>query len=215
LSQSQSLIETSKPVFVEGLIAILLGLVFVSSITATDIAFHDDYVKIIISWCHPDNQDAFCTDFREKHGLDEDAHLEIGNKYWNRLLGQSLEIFAGLFLTRLAFGYLLQIGVHKKIRITTFLIAIIWGASASTLFMFGVLDTLYFVFQGIPIPDTLDWLNGAGVFTESKEWFGDPTVVDKNDLFATNIVGVSLLVALVFLNAIVYKVNGFAHRGIS
>ena len=212
---SQSLIETSRPVFVEGVIAILLGMVFVSSITATDIAFHDDYVKLIISWCYPENHDDFCTDFREKHGLEDDAHLEIGNKYWNRLLGQALELFAVLFLTRLAFGYLLQIGVHKKIRVTTFLIAIIWGASASTLFMFGVLDTLYFVFQGIPIPDTLDWLNGAGVFTESKVWFGDPEIVDKSDLFATNIVGVSLLVALVFLNAIVYKVQGYAKRGIA
>jgi len=41
LSQSQSLVETSKPIFVEGFIAIMLGLVMVASITATDIAFHD------------------------------------------------------------------------------------------------------------------------------------------------------------------------------
>src|SRR3990167_4276705 len=215
MSQVSSLVETSKVVFIEGLIAILLGMVFVSSITATDIAFHDDYVLVILSWCHPENQDKFCTMFREKHGLDMTDQSGIGAKYWNRLLGQSLEIFISLFLVRMAFGFMLQIGVHKKIRITTFLIAIVWGASASTLFMFGVLDTLYFVFQGLDIPDTLHWLNGAGVFTETKAWFGDPTMVDRQDLYATNIIGFAILASLVFLNAFVYKVEGLKHRGIS
>src|SRR3990167_4334016 len=145
------LYQSAKPVWHEGLIAILLGMIMVSSITATDIAFHDDYVLVVLSWCHPDNQDKFCTMFREKHGLSDTDQSGIGAKYWSRLLGQALELFAVLFVTRMAFGFLLQIGVHKKIRITTFLIAIVWGASASTLFMFGVLDTLYFVFQGLDI----------------------------------------------------------------
>ena len=187
----------------------------VSSITATDIAFHDDYVKIVLSWCHPDNQDKFCTMFREEHGLSDTEQMGIGNKYWNRLLGQSLELFFSMFIIRIAFGYLMQIGINKKIRITTFLMAIIWGASASTLFMFGVLDTLYFVFQGIEIPLTLDWLNGAGVFTETRVWFGDPEIVDKQDLFATNIVGFAILASLVMFTAIVYKVEGFRSRGIA
>src|SRR3990167_11024429 len=209
------LYQSAKPVWHEGLIAILLGMVMVSSITATDIAFHDDYVLVVLSWCHPDNQDKFCTMFREKHGLSDTDQSGIGAKYWSRLLGQALELFAIMFIFRLAFGYLLQIGVHKKIRITTFLIAIVWGASASTLFMFGVLDTLYFVFQGLDIPDTLHWLNGAGVFTETKAWFGDPTMVDRQDLYATNIIGFAILASLVFLNALVYKVEGLKHRGIS
>ena len=209
------LYQSAKPVWHEGLIAILLGMVMVSSITATDIAFHDDYVLVVLSWCHPDNQDKFCTMFREKHGLDMTDQSGIGSKYWSRLLGQALELFAIMFIFRLAFGFLLQIGVHKKIRITTFLIAIVWGASASTLFMFGVLDTLYFVFQGLDIPDTLHWLNGAGVFTETKAWFGDPTMVDKQDLYATNIIGFAILVTLVFLNALVYKVENLKHRGIA
>lgn len=214
-NEISSLVETSKPIFIEGIIAVVLGFAMVFSITATDISFHDDYVKIILSWCHPDNQDAFCTNFREIHGLSDTEQSGIGNKYWNRLLGQAVEVFGIMFLVRMAFGFLMQIGVRKKIRVTTFLMAIIWGASATTLFMFGVLDTMYFVFQNIPIPDTLDWLNGAGVFTESKMWFGDPEIVDKEDLFATNIVGIAILVTLVILNAIVYKVEGLKHRGIA
>lgn len=187
----------------------------VASITATDISFHGDYVLHIESWCHTDNQDAFCTDFREKHGLSMTEQSGIGNKYWDRLLSQALEVFIIMFAIRMAFAYMLQVGVRKKIRITSILIAIVWGASASTLFLFGVLDTLYYVFQSEPIPETLGWLNGAGVFTESKAWFGDPEVVDKLDLFATNLVGIGILISLVFLTAFVFKENGLTHRGIA
>jgi hypothetical protein len=208
-------IQSTKPVLREGFFAILLGLLMVASITATDIAFHSDYVLIIESWCYSDNQDAFCTDFREKHDLSMTEQSGIGNKYWDRLLGQALEVFIIMFAVRMAFAYMLQVGVRKKIRITSILIAIVWGASASTLFMFGVLDTLYYVFQSEPIPETLGWLNGAGVFTESKAWFGDPNVVDKADLIATNIVGIGILISLVLLTAFVFKENGYSHRGIA
>jgi hypothetical protein len=74
---------------------------------------------------------------------------------------------------------------------------------------------LYYVFQFEPIPDQLGWLDGAGVFIESKAWFGDPDIVDKADLFATNLVGIGILVSLVFLTAFVFKENGYAHRGIA
>ncbi len=212
---SLEIIQESRPIFIEGIIAIVIGFMLVASITATDISFHDDYVKLVLSWCHPDNQDAFCTDFREQHGLSITAQAEIGDKYWDRLAGQAIELFAIMFVIRMAFAYMMQIGARKKIRITSVMMALIWGASATTLFLTGVLDTMYYVFQGIPIPDTLDWLNGAGLFIETKAWFGDPTVVDKADLFATNLVGIAILISLVFLTAFVYKENGYITRHIA
>jgi hypothetical protein len=207
--------QKSKPVFSEGFFAILIGFLAVFSITATDITFHSDYVLIIESWCHESNQDGFCTDFREKHGLDMTDQSGIGDKYWDRLLGQALEIFVILFAVRMVFAYMLQIGARKRIRITSILIALVWGASASTLFMFGILDTFYYVFQEDEIPDQLEWLNSAGVFTETKSFTGDPLIVDKADLFITNIIGIGILISLVFLTAFVFVENKLTSRGIA
>ena len=210
----QELIQTSKPIWIEGSIAIAIGFALVLSITATDISFHDDYVLLILSWCHPDNQDAFCTDFREQHGLSITAQSEIGDKYWDRLASQAIEIFAIMFIVRMAFAYMLS-KVGKKIRLTSVLMALIWGASATVLFLTGVLDTFYYVIQGLPIPDTLNWLDNVGLFTETKAWFGDPEVVDKADLFATNLLGIAILVGMVFFTALVFNENGLKRRRIA
>lgn len=208
-------LQKTKPVFSEGIFAILIGFIAVFSITATDISFHADYVLIIESWCYPENQDEFCTNFREKHGLGMTDQSEIGDKYYERLLAQALEIFVILFAVRLVFAYMLQIGARKRIRITSLLIAIVWGASASTLFLFGILDTFYYVFQEDAIPDQLAWLNEVGVFTETKSFTGDPLIVDKADLFITNLIGIGILISLVFLTAIVFVENKLTSRGIA
>jgi hypothetical protein len=218
MSQEQTIFTKSKPVFIEGFLAILLGFAMVASITATDISFHDDYVLNILSWCNPENQDAFCTDFREKHELGITEQLGIGDKYWERLASQAIEVFAIMFLARMIFAYMLQISARKKIRITSILIALVWGASATTLFMFGVLDTMYYLFQedrDFTVPTELNWLNEVGVFQETKAWFGDPNVVDSADLFATNLVGIGILVSLVFLTAFVFNENKLFSRGIA
>lgn len=208
-------LQKTKPVFSEGVFAILIGFIAVFSITATDITFHGDYVLVIESWCHADNQDGFCTDFREKHDLGMTEQSGIGDKYYERLLAQALEIFIILFAVRIVFAYLLQISARKRIRITSILIAIVWGASASTLFLFGILDTFYYVFQEDSIPDQLEWLNNVGVFTETKSFTGDPLIVDKADLFITNLIGIGILISLVFLTAFVFVENKLTSRGIA
>ncbi len=212
---TESFVKNTRPVLVEGGFAIILGLIFVSSITTTDIAFHGDYVLLIQSWCYPENQDDFCTDFRERHGLDITDQDGIGSKYWDRLAGQAIELFAGLFAVRMVFAYMLQLGARKKIRITSILIALVWGLSATTLFMTGMLDTLYYVFQEEPVPDKLPWLDNAGLFKETKSWFGDPNTVDINDLIATNMLGISILIGITLFTALIFNENGLKHRGIA
>ena len=208
-------LQKTKPIFSEGILAILIGFLAVFSITATDISFHSDYVLIIESYCYPENQDDFCTHFREKHDLGMTEQSGIGDKYYERLLAQALEIFVILFAVRLVFAYMLQIGARKRIRITSILIAIVWGASASTLFLFGILDTFYYIFQEDSIPEQLAWLNNVGVFTETKSFTGDPLIVDKADLFITNLIGIGILISLVFLTAFVFVENKLTSRGIA
>ena len=212
---SLEVIYQAKAIWYEGLIAIGLGFILVLSFTATDVSFFDDYVLTILAWCHPSIQDAFCTEFREQHGLGITEQNGIGNKYWDRLAGQAVEVFAIMFLVRMGFGAMLQMQHVRNIRLTTVFMAVIWGASGFTLFMFGVLDTFYFIIQGEDIPSQLEWLDNVGVFTQTKALFGDPNVVDRNDLFATNLIGIGILGILIFGNAILYRIRGYSNRTIA
>lgn len=212
---SLELVGKAKAVYYEGLIAIGIGFMIILSFTVTDVSFFDDYVLEVLSWCYAENQDKFCQNFRESHNLSLTEQDAIGNKYWARLAGQAIEIFFIMFVVRMSFGVMLwKMGI-RKIRITTVIMALIWGASAITLFMFGVLDTFYYILQGESIPAELGWLDKAGVFHYTKEWFGDPEHVDKEDLFATNIVGIAILIGLVVFNAFIFNYNGYRSRNIA
>lgn len=206
-------VERAKPIWFESAFALIFGVALVASITATDVSFHDDYVLNILSWCHADNQDAFCTDFREKHGLGITEQTDIGKKYWDRLAGQAVETFALMFMIRIGFAVMISVSrIRKKIRITAFLMAIVWGSVATTLFMFGVLDTLYYVTQfdkDFPEDNTFSWLDGAGVFQETKTWFGDPEHVDFEDLIATNLVGFGIIFMLILITVITFNAKKY------
>jgi hypothetical protein len=120
-------INKSKPIIVEGLFVIVIGLVIVANTTITDIKFHDNYVLRAIETCFPENRESFCVDIRTDMGIPEDAQLEIGNAYWSELARQALFIGIILFLIRIGIGFFLQIQGIRKVRTTTVLMAIFWG----------------------------------------------------------------------------------------
>lgn len=208
-------IQRSTPVQLEGVVAIAIGLLIVANVTLTDITFHDFYVLPAIETCHPENQDPFCQNIRERHGLPSDAQLEIGNIYWNELARQGLFIGLILFVFRMFIGFMLQYQRIRKIRLSTVLMAIFWGLTGTAIFLFGFVDLLYFVMQGENMPDQLAWLNNAGLFTESKAWFGDPNVVEKEDLYATNILGLIILGSFLIIIMNVFGNSGMSDRNIA
>ncbi len=203
-------IQRSSPVYIEGAVVILISLLIVANVTLTDITFHDFYVLPAIETCFPENQDPFCQNLRERHGLPTNAQLEIGDIYWNELARQGLFIGFILFTFRIFIGFMLQFNRIRKVRTSTVLMAIFWGLTGSAVFLFGFVDTMYYFLQGNDTPNELAWLNNAGIFTESKAWFGDPNIVEREDLFATNIVG--LVIIGVFLLIIM---NVFGNSGVS
>lgn len=205
-------IKQSRLIYTEGIGVIVIGVIAVSILTVQDISFHSNYVLLIEEWCHPDNQDAFCTEFRERHGLGITEQSRIGDKYWNELQNQALGLFLLLFSVRFFIAWFLQVAHVRRIRPTSILMAIIWGASGVTLFMFGVLDSAYYLFQDENIPEQLAWLDQAGVFEETKTWFGSTEHVEKEDLFATNLVGFGILGFLIILNMMVFNFKGYKAR---
>ena len=213
--QTPETIRKSYPVLLEGSFIIIIGLIIVANTTISDIIFHDNYVLPAIERCFPENREDFCTDIRTRMGIPEDAQLEIGNAYWNELARQAIFIGVILFLIRLGIGFFLQVQGIRKVRATTILMALFWGVAGTTFFLFGFVDTFYYVAQGQDAPNELAWLNNAGVFVETKSYTGDPNIVEKEDLFLTNALGVMIIVTFLVLLAYIFSHNGLKNRGIA
>lgn len=213
--QQPEVIKKSVPVLVEGVFIIVIGLVLVANITITDIIFHDFYVLPAIETCFPENQEDFCQNIRQRMGLPSNAQLEIGSIYFNEIARQAVFIGVILFLIRLAIGYFLQIQGVRKVRVTTFLMAIFWGLVGSTLFIFGFVDTLYYVFQDKDMPNELPHLNQSGIFVETRSFTGDPNIVEIEDLLLTNSLGIVIIISFLIIMMFVFANNHLAKRGIA
>ena len=213
--QAPETVTKSMPVLFEGLFIIVIGLIIVGNTTITDIIFHDNYVLPAIETCFPENQEQFCMNIRERMGLPMDAQLEIGNIYWGELARQAIFIGIILFSVRLGIGIFLQIQGIRKVRATTYLMALFWGIAGSVFFLFGYVDTIYYFAQGMDVPTELAWLNNAGVFQETRSFTGDPNIVEIEDLYLTNALGIVILVSLLLIIAYVFSHNGLKNRGIA
>lgn len=213
LTPVSGLVTKSKPVIVEGIFIIIIGLIIVGSHTQTDITFHDKYVKPLIEECYPENQSTLCSDARAKHGVPKTAQLELGNAYWDELMRQAVMSGVILFTARLGFAFLIR--KIRKVRITSVLIALMWGITASGLFLFGFLDTFYYWMQGEDVPETLDWLNYAGVFNETKSFTGTPNNVEIMDLYLTNMLGLIVVGSVWVVIVFVFADSGLSKRWIA
>lgn len=213
--QAPELIRKSIPIQVEGAFILLIGLIIVGNTTTTDIIFHDTYVLPAIATCVPSNQDPTCMAIREGLGLPASAQMEIGNIYWQEIARQAIFIGFIMFAIRIGIGYFLMIQGIRKIRLSTILMAIFWGLTGTGLFLFGFVDTLYYVMQGKDAPSQLSWLNNAGLFVETKGFTGDPDIVEKEDLYLTNALGILIIISFLILVMITYANSGMAKRGIA
>ena len=213
--QAPELIRKSIPIQVEGAFALIIGFIIVANTSTTDIIFHDSYVLPAIATCIPSNQDPTCMSIREGLGLPASAQMEIGNIYWQELARQAIFIGFIMFTIRIGIGYFLMIQGIRKIRLTTVLMAVFWGLTGTGLFLFGFVDTLYYVLQGKDAPAQLSWLNNAGLFTETRSFTGDTNTVEKEDLYLTNTLGILIIVSFLIVIMISYANSGMAKRGIA
>ena len=144
------------------IISISIGIVLV--LGYSDIIVHDFYVKPNIEHCFPQNQNEFCTNLRNLHGLPSDAQIDIGNKYWEILKFQLFAFLVLLFFIKIAivFG---KPGKKERIKFSGLILftAMVWAFSGAVLFYFAGIDFFYYELRpDVPMPDELPWLNEAG-----------------------------------------------------
>ena len=198
----------SSGVLTEAVVVFAISFLVIGNITYTDIVFHDFYVLPAIETCYPENQSEFCTNIRDRHGIASDAQIEIGNIYWNELLRQAIMNGVILFAIRIGFAWMAKRTANRKIRPVTILVALIWGLTASGLFLFGFLDFLYYELRAMDVPEQLPWLNNTGLFSYTQSYFGDPNTVDIQDLIATMLIGVGVFGAVWLFAMYAYVQSG-------
>lgn len=201
----ESFIQQTRPVYLEGFIVLFLGIIIIWNITATDISFHGNYVGFLIKSCYPQNHDELCNDFREHLKVPSDAQMQLGDAYWNELARQALFIGFTMFALRISLAFLLHFAHVQKMRYSSWSMAILYGIVGYCLFMFGVLDTLYFVLQFQVVPDQLDWLNNIGVFKLTQSFSGSSVDVESLDLYLTNLIGVIIIGITLFVTMVFFR----------
>ena len=187
----------------EAVVVIILGIWIIINVADTDIKFHGNYVGKLIEMCHKNNQSVECNEFREHLGVPMTAQIELGDKYWQELNEEPIWIGITMFGFRMGTALLLHFQTVYKIRPFTIMMAVLYGIIGAILFNFGLVDSLYYILQGQEIPDTLPWLDGAGVFTTMKEWYGDPLHVDQKELITANIIGIGIIGIFIFMAMLV------------
>ena len=198
----------SSGVLTEAVVVFAISFLVIGNITYTDIVFHDFYVLPAIETCYPENQSEFCTNIRDRHGIASDAQVEIGDIYWNELLRQAVMNGVILFAIRIGFAWMAKRTANRKIRPVTILVALIWGLTASGLFLFGFLDFLYYELRAMDVPEQQPWLNNTGLFAYTQSYFGDPNTVDIQDLIATMLIGVGVFGAVWLFAMYAYVQSG-------
>ncbi len=199
----QSFIQQTRPIWIQALFGVLIGLIVVVNTAQTDHVLHDFYVKPTIAQCFPSNQEDYCQTMRELHGVSSDAQLELGDIYWNEIARQAIMIGLILFIFRIAISATLYLNNQTRhIRLIDIYVAFLWGATASIIFIGGFLDLAYYYLQDQEIPGELAWLNDVGLFAYTQGIFGEKNLVEIEDLYITIIISFGLiLVAWLFAMA--------------
>jgi len=174
-------------------------------LTITDQVIFDYYVLPIMEECHPQNNSKLCQDFRKKMDLEENSQLEIGSKYWAVLNANFWVLGAVMFVVRVFTARIFR-GVIKgrKWHEIYPIMGGVWFAGTVIPFLFGMLDSGYYVLRGQMVPDKLAWLDNIGLFTIAQQWTGNPSTVEFWDVIFLNIIG---MVIFVLIWVIAFYVN--------
>jgi len=200
-----NLLARQIPTKSEAVFIIVISFGIIGILGYSDIIVHDFYVKPTIAECFPDNQEQFCTDLRNLHGLPSDAQIDIGNKYWDVQKVQLITFLLLLFFIKIAivFG---KPGKNERIKFSGLILftAMVWAFSGAVLFAFGGIDITYYGLRSeLEMPDELPWLNDSGAMVYFKILGDNPEVVEKNDLIIGFLVGVGLVIGVWLI--LIYK----------
>jgi hypothetical protein len=183
-------------------------------IVDSDIVFFDTYVLPDIAYCNADRyEQEHCQALREETGcIDSMDQNCIGNTYWQQVEKQAYGLAIVLFMARLIPSAVNHFSGKRRFDNIAILDAVWWASLALIIFMFGVIDYGYYTMRGLDIPDELPWLDNVGIFNHTKEFTGDPTLVESLDLKITFVMGLGAMGLLLFVMSAIYKMLGNSNR---
>ena len=161
----QNLLKKPQPTTSEFFVALIIIFIAISAFTIIDINIFNSYVL-------------------------PELEANPGDLYWATLNGIVVFVGGSIAILRFSFGIM----AGSKLTLNLVIISLLWGFSVVILFYFGWLDSLYYQFQGLDIPDALPWLNSVGVFIYTKAICGDVNLVERCDLLYTNVIGFLALI---------------------
>jgi len=165
-------------------------------LTVTDIVFFDNYVLPIMSECNPQNTSEFCIKVREILDAPIDDQLEIGNHYWDLLTTHFFSLGGVMFFIRIFAPFIVNMvlirEINWKVNLT---MGGIWFGCILIWFFFGLLDLGYYIFRLEIPPESLEWLNDAGLFVLVKGVFGTENV-ESVELYLLNAIGMIIFASL-------------------
>ena len=192
---SETIIQQGKPIIIQGVFVAILVTGYSLIIVDSDINFFDDYVRDDIVECYKTNLSEHCQQRRADLGClpDQDQQLCLGNKYWEQVNKQALGLAGILFFARLAPSIINHFSNGRKIRPETIFESFLWSFTALVIFTAGVIDVGYYQLRGLDVPDELPWLNHVGFFEWTKTLSGDPSIVNRSDLYYTFLIGLTTI----------------------
>lgn len=205
----QEVFEDSKTLILQGFLVAIIASGYALIIIDSDINFFDSYVLKIISECYPSNQEDHCIKWRKELGCGITDQLCLGNKYWNQVNKQAVSLAVLLFIFRMVPSVINRFTTRETPHLGQALAeASLWSFTAFALFMGAIIDVGYYSLRGISIPDTLPWLAHVGVFPYTAEWTGDPSVVERDDLYLTFLASLGTILFVWLVAIYLYSKTG-------
>lgn len=198
LEKKPNLFSKPRPTLPEFFFLLFVSVAVAGIFTYSDIVIHDGYVKRNIAECHEANMSEFCVKMRIDLDCVEKDQMCLYESYGKVL---SVQVW-GLGILMIVMRNFVTYLAGRKIDNMAILTSILWGFTAISLFIFGLEDYLYYAARGMPVPDTLPWLNNAGFFNYTKQFGNDPVNVDNSDLGLN--IGIGIVAVLVLWGLAIY-----------
>lgn len=185
------LLRNNRSVIAEFLFVNIIMAATIAMITHTDIVAHDYYAKPLGAECNSHNTSKFCEEVRALHGCTiEQGYNCLLARYWQLLTFQMLFLGGLLAFIRIAVAAFTGRDWKAPVRLyATF----VWASAPVILLFTGWEDYLYYATRGMPVPDTLPWLDQNGLMPHINKALNVSTTTPLSLYLLMTIGGVTIM----------------------
>ena len=189
--------------------SIMLLIIIGSSIvvwTYVDVTTHDIYALPWGAMCYEGNKNPDCKHIQDITNCPNGGDACIEAKYAQMLSVEAFYLAGLMMFLKIAIAMLLK----RKINATRIVQAIIWGLAPLVLLETGWEDFLYYTSRNLTVPDTLPWMNNAGLFQSVDKTLLHTTQATAMSLYIVMAIGFIMVMTMLYVNYKVTKRAGYA-----